>query len=110
MREINEAWIHLGGVKRSYKNAVHAIPDLEAVLIRLDVNVAGSGLDGLGDDVIDQLDNRRIAGVIEEIGGIFDFTDDGTAIFFHILHQLFGRTLTKIIGEINGRDNFFAWR
>ena len=42
--------------------AVDSIPDLGPSLERLDVNVAGSLLDGLAQDQIDQLDDRGLLG------------------------------------------------
>ena len=59
------------------EHAVHAEADAEFLLERLDVNVAGALLDGVGDHGVDQADDRRFAGHVAQVfevgGGLLVF-------------------------------------
>ena len=59
------------------------------------MDITGPGLDRLGEDVVNQFDDRGITGIFQKIGRDFDIADN-SAILFHVLNQLFGRTLAEI--------------
>ena len=44
-----------------YQSAVDSIPDANAVFERLNVNIRGAKLNGFGDDLVAQTDDRRVA-------------------------------------------------
>jgi hypothetical protein len=90
------------------ENPVDPVTNFEAVLVGFDMDVAGPGLDGLGDDVVDQLDDGRIAGVVEKIGGVLQFADDGAFALFQVLDQLLGRVLAHIVGNVDDRQDRIA--
>ncbi len=46
------------------------------------MDITGIVTHGLGKDQIDQLDNRRIAGIIKQVRRLLDFREDGLGIFF----------------------------
>ena len=56
--------------------AVDAVADAQRVVARLDVDVAGAFLDGVVDEVVDQLDDRRVAGRLLEVGDVLDLLLD----------------------------------
>ena len=49
------------------EHAIHAEADAEFLLERLDVDVAGALLDGVGDHGVDQADDRRFAGHVAQV-------------------------------------------
>ena len=57
------------------EHAVHAVAYAELLLERLDMDIAGALLDGLGDHGVDQADDRRLAGHVAQVleigGGLF---------------------------------------
>ncbi len=61
-REMMDVWIDFGaGVIASCEHAVDSEPDAQVVFLRLDVDVGGAVSDGLLDDVVHELDGRRLA-------------------------------------------------
>ena len=64
MRLMIAAWKRLisGGSVLRLQQAVDAVADAEAVLLRLDVDVAGPLVGGLDEDLVDELDDRRLLG------------------------------------------------
>ena len=50
--------------------AVHPVADLDAVLARLDVDVAGAHLDGFGEDLVDQADDGAHLGLGDAAFGL----------------------------------------
>ena len=64
MRETIAAWNlrTCGGMLASLQHAVDAIADAELVLERLDVDVRRPQLERLGQDLVDELDDRRVLG------------------------------------------------
>ena len=62
MRLTTAACIWYGGRSFSIQPAVDAVADAQRVVVGLDVDVAGALLDGVVDQVVDQLDDRRVAG------------------------------------------------
>ncbi len=67
--------------------AVDAIAHANAVLHRLDVNVAGAVSHGLGDHRLHQLDDRRLRGVVHDVfahaGDVDRFVDRAVERFVH---------------------------
>jgi hypothetical protein len=53
------------------QHTVVAVAQPKPGLERLDVNVAGLGLDGAGDDLVDQPDDRGVAGQVAQPLGVF---------------------------------------
>ena len=84
------------------KNSVNPVAHGKTLLVGFDVYVAGTGFYGLGYNVIDQFNDRGFAGVIEKIGRFLNLTEDGAAVFLHILNQLFGRIPAQVILHIDG--------
>ena len=58
--------------QRLVQPAVDAVADPQAALGRLDVDVAGAFLDGVVDDVVDQPDDRRLAGDLLDVADVLD--------------------------------------
>ena len=55
--------------------------------------------------MIHKLDDRCVAGVVQQVGGVLQFTDNIASVFLHILNQFFCRTLAQIIGDIDSRQD-----
>ncbi len=49
------------------EDAVDAVPDAVLLLVRLDVDVGGAALDGVGEDDVDQADDRRFLGLLLQL-------------------------------------------
>ena len=74
----------LGGGLDIVKNAVDAVPDLHLVLEGLDVDVACAALDGLRDQKVDDLDDRRLRGQVLQVPHVIDlFLAERGALFVH---------------------------
>jgi len=58
----------LGGRALLNQETIDAVLDLEFVLKRLDVDIAGAVLDGLQDDQVDQVDQGRLPSDLTELG------------------------------------------
>jgi hypothetical protein len=95
----------LGRGEQVVEDPVHAVAHGEAVLVGLEVDVAGARLDRLGDDVVDELDDGRVARVVQQVGGLLDFADDGAAVFLHVLHELLGRVPAQVVLQVDGRQD-----
>ena len=52
------------------QHAVDAVAHANAVLARLDMNIGGLGFDRFGDEIVDELDNRRLARHVFETANI----------------------------------------
>ncbi len=72
------------------QHAVDAITDPEGLLVGLDVDVGGLFLDGIGQDQVDQLDDRSIlAGLLEFAGvDLFAVVDDFQVDIIEIPHDI----------------------
>ena len=49
------------------EHAVDAVADAEVLLVGLDVDVGGALLDGVEQDEVDELDDRRVVGGLREV-------------------------------------------
>jgi hypothetical protein len=56
--------------RRLLEHAVDAVADPHLLLLRLEVDVGGAALDGLGDDALDELDDRRVLARRAEVDGL----------------------------------------
>ena len=54
------------------QSAIDAIAHAQHVVAGLDVNIAGAVFHGVVDAVVDELDDRRIAGGLLEVGDVLD--------------------------------------
>ena len=70
MRLATAACIWCGGRSFSDQSAVDAIANPQHILARLDMNIAGAFLHGIIDAVVDQLDDRRVARGLLQVGDI----------------------------------------
>ena len=66
-REMMAAFSSRGGGLLVEQHAIHAEADAELLLERLDVNVAGALLHGVGDHGVHQADDRRLAGHVAQV-------------------------------------------
>jgi hypothetical protein len=57
-----------GGIHRLEEDAVDAQPDFQRLFLGLDVNVAGALLDRVGDQVVDEADDRRFVAGLLKVG------------------------------------------
>ena len=65
-REIVASCRWCGNGQHVVQQPVHALPDLQQRLVRLDVDVAGAGLRGVAQDEVDELHDRRQLDVLGE--------------------------------------------
>ena len=54
------------------QHPVHALPDLKPALLRLDVDVAGAGLRGIGEDQVHQAHDRRQLHALRQLRRVHD--------------------------------------
>ena len=94
------------------EDAVHPLADLHPVLVRLDVHIAGAVAHRLAEHQVDQLDHRRVAGVVEQVGGLLDLREDRLrVILVHVLHHLVGHFLTgHVVGRVDGHEDLLLRR
>ena len=69
-RLMTPAWIALGRAHDLVQHAVDAEPDPQVVLGRLDVDVGRAVLDRLGDEQVDELDDRRVLDDLLDLGEV----------------------------------------
>ena len=102
-REMIADWRCLGG-RHLVQDAVDAVFDLELGLERLDVNVAGTLLDGVGDDHVDQVDQRRLARHLLEVVQVDFLVAAGLALdLLHALDHALDResvVFLQVMGEV----------
>ena len=60
MREVTAGIAETRHDRRLLEHAVDAVADPHLLLLRLEVDVGGAALDGLGDHALDELDDRRV--------------------------------------------------
>ncbi len=74
----------VGRAHGAEQNAVDAVPHLELLLLGLDVDVAGTLLDRVGDQVVHEADDRRLAaGLLEVVGILGLLLDDAHVVLGH---------------------------
>jgi hypothetical protein len=64
---------HAGGARQLEhlpQHAVHAVAHAEPALVRLEVDVARAGGDPLGDDIVDELDDRPVGARLREVARV----------------------------------------
>jgi hypothetical protein len=84
--------------------SVDAVTDLDIVLVRLDMHVAGAGINGVGQQLVDELDEGRVV-VIFDVGDVQDlvvldhFIIDGADIdvLDRVLEDVVDRVLRLVI-------------
>ena len=59
--------LRAGSPERAGEHAVDAVLHRELAGVRGEVDVAGAELDGLGDDRVDELDDRRVVGLVAHV-------------------------------------------
>ena len=69
-REMRRVLQMVGNGQHVVQQPVHALPDLQLRLVRLDVDVAGAGLGGVAQDEVDELHDRRKLDVLGERGRV----------------------------------------
>ena len=89
------------GLQHLVKNAVDAVTDDQLAFKRLDVNVAGPLLVRLGDQAVDEADNRGLVGSIQEIGRFQTAGQVGPQPFLDILDELLGLSRPTLIGAVD---------
>ena len=98
-----------GRAQHVVENTVQTLPDLQAVLIGFDMNIRGIITNRLRKHQIDQPDDRRIAGIVEEIADLFDLGKQPLRILvIDILHHLVRRGLGHIIGKVDRTENMMG--
>ena len=55
---------------RLVQHAVIAVAHAQAILEGLDMDIGGAGLDGAGDELVDEADHRRLAGEVFQPLGV----------------------------------------
>ena len=70
MREVTAGTTGRGHDRRLVEHAVDAVADAHLVLVRLEVDVGGAAVDGLGDHALDELDDRRVLAAGAEVDGL----------------------------------------
>ena len=95
-----------GQVQNIIQDAVNAISDFEAAGVRLDVNIAGTVFNRSGDQQVDQFDDRRVAGFIEQIGCFINPGDQIIGVgVIHFFKIVFGGGAAHVVGHIDGRHD-----
>jgi hypothetical protein len=67
MRLMMAAWNLHGGARGVVQHAVDAVPDGQASLVGLDVDVAGPLVDRFEEDLVDQLDHAGLLGHLQQV-------------------------------------------
>ncbi len=89
------------------QDAVNAVPDLQLVLVGFHVDIACPGLDRLREHEIDKSDDRRVAGLIQEVARSLNFGQDQVAVLIamHIFDDILGRGTTHLVGRVDGGED-----
>src|SRR3954462_4675221 len=69
-RLVKAAFSFMRGLHRLEEHAVHAVADAEVLLVRLDVDVGGALLDGVGEDQVHELDDRSVGGRLLQVDDV----------------------------------------
>lgn len=97
----------LGRGENGVEHAVDTIADDQASFERFEVDVTGALTDGLKEDRVDQPDDRRFIGGIQQILRLIQFMCDLAQILTgrNVLHDLFGSCGTRglVVGPIEAR-------
>src|SRR4051812_19875303 len=105
-----------GRLHRLEEHAVHAVADAEVLLVGLDVDVGGALLDGVEEDEVHELDDRRVGGALLEVDDVLVVVVvvDLDLALFEPLHHLVVRgglvgvvALQGLLDGLLGGDNDF---
>ena len=90
------------------QDAVDAVADPEGLLVRLDVDVRGPLLDGVGEDQVHQLDDRGILGRLPQLGDVdvvVPLPEGLDVLVVEVLHDVLdhaGRVVVLVDGVLDG--------
>ena len=86
------------------EDAVDPVADLNDALVRFDVDIACPILDRPGEEEVDELDDRSVARLVQEVPGLLDLGDEAVRrLLVHLLEELLGRAPAEVVGQVDRR-------